>query len=33
MNNNVIKWLFIPVAIIMIIITLIGVSMLSTQDR
>jgi septal ring factor EnvC (AmiA/AmiB activator) len=33
MTNNVVKWLFVPITIILIIITLIGVSMLSAQDR
>lgn len=33
MNNNVIKWIFVPITIILIIITLIGVSMLSAQDN
>jgi S1-C subfamily serine protease len=33
MTNNVIKWLFVPITIILIIVTLIGVSMLSVQDR
>jgi S1-C subfamily serine protease len=33
MNNNVIKWIFVPVTIILVIITLIGVSMLSAQDN
>jgi S1-C subfamily serine protease len=32
MNNSVIKWIFIPVTIILVIITLIGVSMLSMQS-
>jgi len=33
MNNNIIKWIFIPVTIILIIVTLIGVSMLSAQNN
>ena len=33
MNNAVIKWIFVPVTIILIIITLIGVSMLSSQEN
>lgn len=33
MNNAVIKWIFVPVTIILVIITLIGVSMLSSQEN
>ncbi|MDD4924574.1 MAG: trypsin-like peptidase domain-containing protein [Dehalococcoidales bacterium] len=33
MNNTVIKWIFVPITIILIIITLIGVSMLSAQEN
>jgi S1-C subfamily serine protease len=33
MNNSGIKWIFVPITIILIIITLIGVSMLSAQER
>ena len=33
MNNSIIKWIFVPITIILIIITLIGVSMLSAQNN
>ena len=33
MNNAIIKWIFVPITIILIIITLIGVSMLSAQNN
>jgi S1-C subfamily serine protease len=33
MNNSIVKWVFLPVTIILIVITLIGVSMLSTQSE
>ena len=33
MNNSIIKWIFVPITIIHIIITLIGVSMLSAQNN
>jgi serine protease Do len=33
MNNSIAKWVFLPVTIILIVITLIGVSMLSTQSE